>query len=209
MLADPTFARPFRERAQLHQKDRALKESLSQMGVDFSRPRCLIIAKAGGAACAAVEYLERRGWQTVAVTERNDRCSLSLYDRAFHPLEWARLFGLFDACVTERMHGAIFSLLNNTPIVPIEMTNVAGNGLTKMQSLLRRFDLEDVLLQNDERDPVTVQQTLNRVLDVPWDWNRMNEQIEEASDQQIEFLKGSSSRAAGGLAKQQKRKLSA
>ena len=71
---------------------------------------------------------------------------------------------------------------------------------------LRRFDLEDVLLQRDERDPATVQQTFERVLDTPWDWDRINEQIEEASDQQIEFLKGSSSGAAGGLAKQRKRR---
>jgi hypothetical protein len=78
--------------------------------------------------------------------------------------------------------------------------------LTKMQSLLRRFDLEDVLLQKDERDPVTVQQTFERILDTPWDWDRINAQIEEASDQQIEFLKGSSSGAAGGLAEQRKRR---
>jgi hypothetical protein len=198
MLADPTFARPFRERARLKQADQALKESLSEMGVDFSRPRCLIIARAGGAACAAVEFLERRGWQTVAVTELNDRCSLRLYDRSFHPLEWARLFGCFDACVTERMHGAIFSLLNNTPLLPIEMTNAAGNGLTKMQSFLRRFDLEDVLLQNNEEDPVAVQQAFEQVIDKSWDWDRINEQIEEASDQQIEFLQDSISGDAGG-----------
>ena len=108
-------------------------ESLREMGVDFSRPRCLVIARAGGAARAAVEYLESRGWQTVAVTERNDQCSLRFDDRGFSPLEWAWLFGCFDACVTERMHGAIFSLLNNTPFMAIEMTTVARNGLTKMQ----------------------------------------------------------------------------
>jgi hypothetical protein len=43
-----------------------------------------------------------------------------------------------------------------------------------------------------------VQQTVERVIDTPWDWDRINEQIEEASDQQIEFLKGSSSGAADG-----------
>jgi hypothetical protein len=69
-----------------------------------------------------------------------------------------------------------------------------------MQSLLRRFDLEDVLLQRDERDPATVQQTFERVLDTPWDWHRINEHIEEASDQQIEFLKGSRASAGGGSA---------
>jgi hypothetical protein len=96
------------------------------------------------------------------------------------------------------MHGAIFSLLNNTPLLPIEMTNAAGNGLTKMQSLLRGFDLEDVLLQNDEQNPDSVQKAIEQVIATSWDWDRINGQIEKASDQQIEFLQGSSSGAAGG-----------
>jgi hypothetical protein len=78
------------------------------------------------------------------------------------------------------------------------MTNAAGNGLTKMQSFLRRFDLEDVLLQNNEEDPVAVQQAFEQVIDKSWDWDRINEQIEEASDQQIEFLQDSISGDAGG-----------
>jgi ElaB/YqjD/DUF883 family membrane-anchored ribosome-binding protein len=207
LLADPTFARPFREGAQLHQKDQALKELLTEMGVDFSRPRCLVIARNGEAASAAVEYFERRGWQTVAVTARNERCSLSLHDRGFHPLAWARLFGWFDACVTERMHGAIFSLLNNTPFVAIEMNKVRGKELTKTQSLLRRFDLEDFLLSEDEREAATLERVFERVVDTPWDWDRINEQIEEASDRQIEFLNNAKAGFRFQIAKGQVRRV--
>ena len=191
LLADPTFARPFREVVQLHQKDEVLRESLMEMGVDFSRPRCLVIARNGEASAAAVEYFERRGWQTVSVTAQNDQCSLSLHEQGFHPLEWARLFGWFDACVTERMHGAIFSLLNNIPFVAIEMNKAIGDRLTKTRSLLRRFDLEDILLDFNERESVKLQRTFEQAVDMPWDWDRINLQIEEASDQQVEFLKGS------------------
>jgi len=191
LLADPTFARPFREIARLHQKDQALRESLTKMGVDFSRPRCLVIAKNGEASAAAVEYFARRGWQTVGVTAQNDLCSLRLHEQSFHPLSWARLFGWFDACVTERMHGAIFSLLNNIPFVAIEMNKAIGDGLTKTRSLLRRFDLEYILLNSDERESVKLQRTFEQVVDMPWDWDRINVQVEEASDQQVEFLRGS------------------
>jgi hypothetical protein len=188
LLADPTFARPFREVARLGQKDPELREALAKMGVDFDRPRCLVIAKNGEAASASVEFFARRGWQTVGVTTPNDLCSLSLHDQGFHPLEWARLFECFDVCVTERMHGAVFSMLSNVPFVAIEMNEVVGDGLTKTRSLLRRFDLEDVLLDADEGDPVTLQRTFERVADTPWDWDRLNDRIEETSDQQMAFL---------------------
>ena len=44
---------------------------------------------------------------------------------------------------------------------------------------------------------------IEHVLDKSWDWDRNNGQIEEASDQRIEFLQGSSSGAAGGWAANQ------
>lgn len=151
----------------------------------------MVIARNGEASAAAVENFERRGWQTVSVTAQNDLCSLRLHEQSFHPLEWARLFGWFDACVTERMHGAIFSLLNNIPFVAIEMNKAIGDRFTKTRSLLSRFDLEDILLDFNEREPIKLQRTFKRAVDMPWDWDRINLQIEEASDQQVEFLKGS------------------
>jgi hypothetical protein len=191
MLADPTFAQPFRALVRFQSKDETLKERLRKMGVDFSRPRCLVVARSGETSSRAVDYFSRRDWQTVGVTAQNDRCALQLHDRGFHPLEWARLFGWFDVCVTERMHGAIFSLLNNTPFVAIEMNKVGNEELTKTRSLLRRFNLEDILLEQEERDPATLQQTFERVIGAPWDWARINGQIEAESDRQIEFLQGS------------------
>lgn len=188
LLADPTFARPFREIARLREVDSDMKQSLAEMGVDFNRRRCLVIAKNGEASSAIVERIAQLGWQTVSVTTPNDLCSLRLHDHGFHPLAWARLFDSFDLCVTERMHGAIFSLLNNTPFLAIEMNKVEDKGMTKASSLLRRFDLEDVLLDADEKDPNTLHQTLERVMNGAWDWQRINKQIEAASDQQLAFL---------------------
>lgn len=188
LLADPTFARPFREIAGLSKEDPGVRESLAEMGVDFERPRCLVVAQNGEAASSIIERIGELGWQTVSVTASNDACALKLHDRGFHPLEWARLFSSFDLCVTERMHGAIFSLLNNTPFLALEMNRVKGHGTTKTSSLLRRFDLEDVLVDADERDPSRRQATLDRVMKGAWDWKRINEQVEAASDQQLQFL---------------------
>lgn len=189
LVADPTFARPFRDRLRPRRDDPETKATLVEMGVDFGRPRCLVIARDGAAANAAVERFAALGWQTVAVTAPNERCELRLHDRGFYPLAWARLFGCFDACITERMHGVIFSLLHGTPFVAIEMNEPVAGGPTKTRSLLRRFDLEDALLDGDELDDAVVARACTRAIDAAWDWPRTQDRIESAADAQIAFLR--------------------
>ncbi|MHC5064271.1 MAG: polysaccharide pyruvyl transferase family protein [Planctomycetota bacterium] len=191
LIADPTFAGAFRDSALGHEADGSLREELAAEGVDFNRPRCLVIAKDGPALAASLRPLAQKGWQSVSVTTANDLCDLHLHDHGFHPLTWARLFRHFDLCITERMHGAIFSLLNNTPFLAIEMNPVRDGGMTKTESLLHRFELEGVLLEPDEGDSKAVEALLERVIHDPWDWQRINQRIAAESERQRIFLQDS------------------
>ena len=57
-----------------------------------------------------------------------------------NPAEWAEIFKYVDFCITDRFHGAIFCIKNNTPFIAIE-TKSTEKDRSKKYQLLKDFNI--------------------------------------------------------------------
>lgn len=153
-----------------------LKARLEAAGVDFSRPRCGFIAGPSESARLCAAELRRRGYQIVGITTANDFSDVRLFDHGFHPLEWSRLFGFFDLVVSERMHGTIFCLQNDTPVVVLDINEADFEPDTKIADLLRGFGLERFCLSKSKTTASELIAACDDALAAPWDWERIGKQ---------------------------------
>lgn len=60
------------------------------------------------------------------------------------PFEWAGIYKYFDLVLTDRFHGTLFSILNNTPVISIigHANLISNRGQSKYSSLWSLFGLE-------------------------------------------------------------------
>jgi hypothetical protein len=88
-----------------------------------------------------VSYYRSRGYRIVSFGYA-PYADINLPD--ISPFEWAGLYKYFDAVITDRFHGTLFSIRNNTPVVSIvcrsDLMDTDGN--SKYASLWRLFGLE-------------------------------------------------------------------
>jgi hypothetical protein len=151
----------------------ALKARLTGLGVDFSRPRCGFIAGPTDAARTTAAEYRRRGYQIIGITTRNDFSDVPLFDHGFRPLEWARLFGFLDLCVSERMHGTIFCLQNETPVVALDINDPADGSDTKIGDLLRGFGLERFCLPKRSATAAMLINACGEATEDTWNWTEI------------------------------------
>ncbi len=57
------------------------------------------------------------------------------------PLEWAAIFGLFDATVSTYFHGTLLSLRHYTPIINMDFTPFSKKNEGKIHDVMRRMNL--------------------------------------------------------------------
>src|SRR5262249_18806329 len=110
----------------------------------------------------AIDLFRRRGYQSVAVSENNGDADLDLSMAPISPLEWAALPRLFDACVSERMHGCIFALLNGTPLISIDRRRPTMGFKTKNNELMTRLNLDDFYVPTGEARSAGTKDDLTR-----------------------------------------------
>jgi polysaccharide pyruvyl transferase WcaK-like protein len=97
-----------------------------------------------------------------------------------NPAAWIRGFQDAKFVVTDSFHGTVFSILHNVPFI------VIGNserGLSRFQSLLKLFGLEDRLIT--DVDSVNIGNFTYKNLD----WSRVNKILNKERDKSLEFLK--------------------
>lgn len=154
----------------------ALRVKLVAAGVDFSRPRCGFVAGPSESARECAMEMRRRGYQIVGITTANDFSDARLFDHGFHPLEWARLFGFMDIVVTERMHGAIYCLQNETPLVVLDINDATVDADTKNTDLLRGFGCERFCLSKATTSGAALIAACDDAVAGPWDWEAIRKQ---------------------------------
>lgn len=138
IVPDPTLAINLDE---LTFDKNEMRVKLEKLGFDFNRPSCCIISKDNEEIDKFCRELRIKGYQIVSLTTKNGMADINLYNKSFHPLEWSGIFGYFNFCITERMHGAIFCLKNLTPFIVIDINETRIDNDSKTESLMRRFDL--------------------------------------------------------------------
>lgn len=91
--------------------------------------------------------------------------------------EWLSMIYYSEFVVTDSFHGTVFSILFNKPFVVI---GNAARGLTRFESLLSMFNLENRIVSPDSFG--------NDLLKSPIDWDVVNKEIDEKREASLKFL---------------------
>ncbi len=131
----------------------------------------------GQIARSAIEALDRPGYR---VSKPSADATLSLDKRVAPPIEeWVRGFLDADFVVTDSFHGVVFSILFNKRFIAI---GNSSRGMSRFESLLRMFGLEDRLLSSLE--DIDIQSFLAEP-----DWNRINDELDRQRRRSMDFLR--------------------
>lgn len=95
------------------------------------------------------------------------------------PIEhWLESIAHSDFVITDSFHGAVFSIIFNTPFLVYGNSN---RGKARFASLLRTFELEDRYIENSNEVTIDL---LNKQID----WNRVNHIIQEERKKSFNYL---------------------
>lgn len=158
----------------------ALRTRLEGLGVDFTRPRVLVITGRQPPYDRAMQALRDQGFQLTALSDANPYADVDLTRTGFDPLEWAALASQFDLVISERMHGSIFTLRNGTPLICVDGRVRAMGWATKNEELMSRMGLADRYVS--AKDPEAEEKLLTLCTDplsLPWDRAAVAARFEE------------------------------
>ena len=121
-----------------------IRQKLERTGINLAKPIAGVnLPSIEGLRGAIIEYLRSNGFQVLALNNVvRDKGVFAL--PSITPFEWAELFKYLTISITDRFHGAIFSLKNLTPVITIdcEKKRFTATGDSKTLSLLKEFDLD-------------------------------------------------------------------
>lgn len=134
-VPDPTFAYdpPYSDVGKLFEKT----------GVDLARPVLAINYPARAPFCREiVDHYRTEGFQIVSLTTGFPHADHQL--PCLNPFQWANMFRHFSFVITDRFHGAIFSLKNNVPVLAVDWHPFRSDkeGNSKTFSLMSDFGIE-------------------------------------------------------------------
>lgn len=113
------------------------------------------------------------------VNSRYEEPDAPLEERIQQPVEkWLRAFYDAEFVITDSFHACVFSIIFNKPFI------VYGNkerGMARLESLLKLFGLEDRLVSSTL--------DVNKVLQVPIDWERVNYIHKQKKEESLSFLR--------------------
>ena len=155
-----------------------LKEKLQRKGIDFNKP--VIGIMAGEHIGKEIRKYFKGKAQIVAVFEPNKYADFYLHDLC--PLEWARVFSLFDITITHFFHGTMLSLRNLTPVISIEVVSAySSKYTTKIENVINNLGLDELYETWDNFNLNVFQKVLSK-LGLRSDkifWNRICKKIEQ------------------------------
>ncbi|MDD4616802.1 MAG: polysaccharide pyruvyl transferase family protein [Alphaproteobacteria bacterium] len=155
-----------------------LHSRLTELGVDFQRPRLLVILSPHNAYGPAVEAFRRRGFQIISASDKNPYADIDLTKADIGPLEWASLAASFDICLSERMHGCIFSILNRCPLICVDRRLPTCGFPTKNNVLMQKLGLAHRYVSVSGPDgPAKLLKMCSDLDERPIDWNIVDEHL--------------------------------
>jgi len=133
----------------------AIEDKLRARGLDLNIPiicfRTARTEKKIKLCKRARKYFRNKGYQTVSIGGPNKYADHDLSEM-FDPFEWAHVYKFFDFCITDRFHGTIFSLKNETPFLSIEDDEYYKRIKSKIVDLLEDFEMMNHYLYLDGSD---------------------------------------------------------
>lgn len=86
-----------------------------------------------------VKYFKDRNWQIVTFnyTTYADYCLF------LHPDEWAGIPNFVNLVITDRFHGSVFSIKNNTPVIGVDCSpeRVSSSNSSKIKNLFEEYNI--------------------------------------------------------------------
>lgn len=136
---DPTFTTDLSELVNTEN----LKIKLKSYGLNFQQPRALLICGDHEKYNFGISILKSKGFQIVGASDRNRFFDIDLTNKSINPIEWAGMAKHFDLCISDRMHGSIFSMLNGTPLICLDKRMPTDGYQTKNFELMERCGMLD------------------------------------------------------------------
>lgn len=167
----------------------SLKTKLLNFGIDFNRPTCGIVSKDYPEVAKFCVQLRRENYQIIGITTKNSFCDINLWDKAFHPLEWAYLFKFFDFCIVDRMHPSIFCIKNKTSFIALDSYETINHNFSKIKSLMNRYGLGEYCLSIKS---LNVAELYDKYSNIKFlNWSAQEKQMQTDKSNAINFIKKS------------------
>jgi hypothetical protein len=143
-IPDPTF--------HFQIKPTNVRDKLSQIGLDFERPILGLLLFGHRELSQEIKrHFQSKGYQIIALSMYNPFADFNL-GHLLNPFEWAEAFQLLSFCITDRFHGTIFCLKNQTPFICIEKDAVLPKSQSKIFDLLSEFNLTNCYVNPTDED---------------------------------------------------------
>lgn len=129
-----------------------LKRKLEDQGVDFNKKIIGLQVNAERIG-EVVNKIKHDNNQVVAIRCENRYADVNI--KNLTPLEWSRVFSLFDCTVTDFFHGTILSLKNGVYTLSFDIDDMLEDGETsRLEDLMRRLELEEhyIKIRSEELD---------------------------------------------------------
>ncbi len=121
---------------------------------------------------------KNKGLKPFFVNSRYEEPNAPLEERIQKPVEkWLRAFYDAEFVITDSFHACVFSIIFNKPFI------VYGNrerGMARFESLLKLFELEERLVSSLSE--------VNKVLQMPIDWEKVNSIYKQMKEKSLSFL---------------------
>jgi len=162
LIPDPTFTYEF--------QNTNVAEKLMSLGIDLNRPLLGLLLFGDEPLSQKIhEHYKAKGYQIVAMSMYNAIADFNL-GHVLTPFEWAETFRYLSFCITDRFHGTIFCLLNQTPFVSLEKDRHLPREQSKLHDLLKGFGFEG-LYYNPTDEAFSATHFLSNVDEVETSWD--------------------------------------
>ena len=126
-------------------------EKLSSIGVDLNRPILGILLYGEDKLAQEIRnFYREKGYQIVALSMYNRYADFNT-GHFLAPREWAEVFRLLTFCITDRFHGAVFCLKNQTPFISLDKEKLPRTQ-SKIFDLLAIFELTECYENIDDHE---------------------------------------------------------
>jgi polysaccharide pyruvyl transferase WcaK-like protein len=152
-------------------KDTGVRQKLIRFGLKPEKPIFAIITGYTNDRIAEITtYFRQRNYQVIALSIYNPLADFNLGDE-LTPDEWAEAFKYVSFCLTDRFHGAIFCLKNQTSFIAIETKATPANKSKKYQ-LLSDFELIKECYLNIFKEGYQFEEFIDRYKNIRLNWQK-------------------------------------
>lgn len=164
-------------------------DKLIAHGFDPDGKWALLVMKEGRVSRIALRILKQKGYSVAATGSYSGEVDLDLVACGLSPLEWGWMPRYFALNVTERMHSSIFTVLNRTPLLALDMNRRLPDMKTKLEERMEVFGLEKFYAHQETVSEKEVEQRVDLAIEDACDWDSIHRRMDNERGVAQAFLK--------------------